>query len=381
MSKRVFIPRLEAFRGVAAMMVAVGHTVGTLTWPANAERARSMIAFLFNGTTAVLVFFVLSGFVLGISLDNSRQTHFWKKYGEFVARRLLRIYPACLISLALALIYIVTLIPKAPFPIVSAWFHQWYGHLPSLGQALGILTFKDIQLNNVSWTLRSEMICSSLLPFMHWASRRSGLALNLLWLGLTIWAGHLLSSQFLNNLYLFYFGLLIPAMVRLPSLTGSVRFWFYPLFVAAGAMALHAGSFGPLHSSWLNLVPGVGAFLLVTAVAMEHRSWVHRFLEISIVRFYGRISYSFYLLHFLTLHVTVTLFVRAAPQGWVGSHVGLATLLFLAISLGIVTPLAWLSWRFVEIPAIRFSKALFSRETESASKPSPAAQPVQATAQ
>ena len=58
-----FNHRLESLRGVAAMMVAVGHAFLAIDAPYRAGWFQ-----IFNGHAAVRLFFVLSGYVLGLAL-------------------------------------------------------------------------------------------------------------------------------------------------------------------------------------------------------------------------------------------------------------------------------------------------------------------------
>ena len=79
----VFNKNLESLRGVAALMVALCHCLLVLSvdgidniWFAHFDElngvqsaiTRCLLVFL-NGGAAVTVFFVLSGYVLGLSLD------------------------------------------------------------------------------------------------------------------------------------------------------------------------------------------------------------------------------------------------------------------------------------------------------------------------
>lgn len=72
---------------------------------------------------------------------------------------------------------------------------------------------------------------------------------------------------------------------------------------------------------------------------------VLRPFDLDVVRFYGRISYSFYLLHVIGLAIAARILPLDQPP------VIHAAILFLAALL-ITTPAAWLMWRFVEMPLI-----------------------------
>ncbi len=129
---------------------------------------------MFNGSDAVSFFFVLSGFVLSYPyLQFDRQI----KYGRYVVKRILRLYPAYLITILI---------------IASFWYRD----------SLILTTFQEVLLENKhtriwnelamvlnvhslyipGWTLRIELIYSLIMPFLivltKW--RKQGLVLILL---------------------------------------------------------------------------------------------------------------------------------------------------------------------------------------------------------
>ena len=353
---RLFLPRLESFRGVAALVVATGHTVGVLLPSAEAQPVMQLLGRIFNGHAAVLVFFVLSGYVLGLSLDRPSPSGFGAQYATYVFRRLFRIYPAFLLSVLLALAYLGWHRVEAGFPAASPWFNQWYRQFPAPGAWRGILSFQDIQLNNVAWTLRSEMIGSLLLPFFHRIQRRSGWGINgVMLVGLLLLARHL-NNQFVANLPLFYLGLTVPGMLasralqRLPSACLGVAL--------LGCAILTTQITVPLDHSWIGLVPMLGAFGLVVLVALERRSLFHWFLDLPAIRFYGRISYSLYLLHFLGLHALAVTALQWLPGAWIATHTLLLTLGLLLLSVTLVTPIAYLAWRWIELPGMELGRRM-----------------------
>jgi peptidoglycan/LPS O-acetylase OafA/YrhL len=114
-------------------------------------------------------------------------------------------------------------------------------------------------------------------------------------------------------------------------------------------------SFKPT-GTWTLLVQCLSAATLVMLIAYRAEAAIFAPLDLAVVRFYGRISYSFYLLHPLALWSTTwsTLYViRQFPAMPV-------TLILVAAFLGslaMITPLAWLSWRFAELPAMNRLRA------------------------
>ena len=89
---------LDGLRGIAATIVLLRHTFNAVVMPPDVRRGilESPLAPLLNGQGAVQLFFVLSGFVLAMSL--SRDTRL-RSVPAFYAKRILRIQPAGGISL------------------------------------------------------------------------------------------------------------------------------------------------------------------------------------------------------------------------------------------------------------------------------------------
>jgi peptidoglycan/LPS O-acetylase OafA/YrhL len=77
---------------------------------------------------------------------------------------------------------------------------------------------------------------------------------------------------------------------------------------------------------------------------------VSRFLLSPALRFVGRIAYSYYLLHIIWTELMARLLTSVVP-GLVIAIVGIAGSLVLA----------WLIYRWVEVPSIRLGQALYRR--------------------
>src|SRR4051812_39751518 len=102
-------------RGVAAMAVLILHVLLNVAvqgadYPAHAmlERlgqgyfaAAELAVTLSNGRAAVVLFFVLSGFVMGLSLDHAHPLNL-RLYAAFLVKRLFRLMPAIWIAIAFA---------------------------------------------------------------------------------------------------------------------------------------------------------------------------------------------------------------------------------------------------------------------------------------
>ena len=101
-----FSPRLESLRGIAALVVLLCHAfmvVRASGWQQSVIEIGGTV--LFNGKPPVVLFFILSGYVLRLSWDRSSKP-LVQRYLIFAFRRVLRIYPAFLVvSLASLLLW------------------------------------------------------------------------------------------------------------------------------------------------------------------------------------------------------------------------------------------------------------------------------------
>lgn len=103
---------LDGMRGLAATAVILYHSIlveryflqsvlpiAVQDLPTYGDWAAKVALSCFHGQTAVIIFFVLSGLVLRLSLDRVGDVGSVALY-NFVIRRLLRLYPAILFALA-----------------------------------------------------------------------------------------------------------------------------------------------------------------------------------------------------------------------------------------------------------------------------------------
>jgi nucleotidyltransferase/DNA polymerase involved in DNA repair len=147
-----------------------GH--GTLAWWLTATPLRLLV----DGPGAVLLFFVLSGFVLAAAIQSSLGKDAGGfDYGRFAAKRFVRIYPpfafAVLISAGLYL-----LIQPGPVAGLSVWFNtqSWaYPVAPAMlaGHFLMTDQHRDMTLINVMWSLIHELRISMIFPLIFFGMR------------------------------------------------------------------------------------------------------------------------------------------------------------------------------------------------------------------
>ncbi|MCU4989880.1 acyltransferase [Bacillus cereus] len=161
MSKR--IKELDSIRGLAALTVVFGHFCLMLPSLPNFIKF-SPLRFLWAGGEAVIVFYVLSGFVLSMALYHSK-TNYW----GYLIKRFVRIYIPyyfwIIITFALFILF-------SPYEVVGLrdWFYdRWQGSITKLdiiNHFVLLNNFFTENYNPVIWSLAQEMRISIVFPLL-----------------------------------------------------------------------------------------------------------------------------------------------------------------------------------------------------------------------
>lgn len=354
---------LDALRGVAAVIVLVHHI--SMTSPAVSAAYSSStdvpifstgwwatlspLKIFFAGPEFVLVFFVLSGFVLVLSpLRHSVRGYNWLAY---YPRRIVRLAIPVVVSVVLAAMWIA-LVPRTG--VGGEWMAKQgspdlgLGNLLREASIVGYTGRPDV--NPPLWSLAWEMWFSLLLPIgviLAVATRRWTLA----WTAALLTAstiGYLHAVEPLMYLPAFALGALLAAnheslraiSTRLAGSPAGTLAW--TVLAALGPLLLIAHwLFRPvLTEPWNELTLALrvpGAVLIVATVAL----WppMQRLLSGRLLGWLGRISFSLYLVHF---PVVVTFGQLFGPEHWWWGAL---------VSVPLSVALAQLMYRWVELPA------------------------------
>lgn len=374
-NERRFNDRLEALRGVAAFWVAVGHsliwlTIGTegAIWAKSvldvhgiqATVARLVIT-AFNGAAAVDIFFVLSGFVLCRSLADSRLSV--PAYLGFVVKRLFRIIPAFWLSLAVVCVYIALIFPGyAVIPGASGWFNNWYTEPLSAHQVVDNATMQSPLLNPNTWTLSIELLASLALPVVALVIGTLGVTGSVALLLVTFlmaWKHESSPASLVHFLYMFVVG----AFISMNAQAHYARKFSRVLVPASLALILTANAFFPLvHSFPADILVAIGSALLIWCIDAGSDHPLLAILDSRAAQFLGRISYSFYLLHFIVLYAVANLLLHHTPQSWTSRWPLPIMAVACVISISLALPLSAFSFRYVEKPLTLLGRKLASRQ-------------------
>lgn len=348
------IEALQGLRGIAAIMVTFAHSLLIFDSPVWFRKAQ----MLFNGQAAVVVFFVLSGFVLTLSLRRY-QTDASLDLPAFYLKRIFRLYPALWVATLAGLLYFVFIHRHftIPNPTTDFWALRYPEHrftpLHIAASFAGTLAF----LVPPVWSIFVEIVGSIFMPFIAWAAFRKhewfGVGLGvMLMVSLTI--GGLTYYQF--GMYLGYF-MLGAALCVLPQnlkdAIARLRPWRTPLIVLT-TLAILPSQWLPWQPEFITFYEAACAAIMIALIVYADAG--RKFLESKPVVFLGDISYSVYLLHFFVLSVFATLGATALthygiqPIGWV-EDIALSL-----VTVAVTIPLSALMYKHVELPGIEIGR-------------------------
>jgi peptidoglycan/LPS O-acetylase OafA/YrhL len=351
------IVELQSLRGIAATAVAVGHALNYYATPDWFRHA----AYVFNGRAAVVVFFVLSGYVL--TRSQRRSTFDTPSIVRFYIQRLFRIYPAIWAASVLGLLYLFLLHWRIPVPNAGGLVRSQFRTdrmdvLHIVASLAGMLAFILPQL----WSIFVEIVASAALPLIaFFAFHRRAWFIGAFLFALL--ASYAIGKHTYYLLGLYFVDFVAGAALAMPGSPAKRIFSNAPapLVVGGGLILLALTLYIPLeyYDPTAQLIEmTLAATVIATLVYAKRRVAI---LASRPLVFLGDISYSFYLLHYVVL---CTLAKGAAVlQAGLGVELDTITLSILVAGLTILltTPLAWLSFTYVEKPGVRLGKALLGR--------------------
>lgn len=320
----------------------------------------------------MLLFFVLSGFVLSLPFLKSAVP-----YTSFTIKRIIRIYFPYLVAITVAILAF-----NSKDPIQG--YGEWIKNLATgtfevkgiLENLLLVGNYDSDRYNPVIWSLVHEMRISLFFPIIALLIVRLRWTVNLvICLGLsTVSSLNLLfhwepyygfQSSFLLSLHLsalFIIGGLVakhrkelvglyvklPQSVKYVFLLLSMILYTYAVKMRGVTARLGMESFGEMAQDYA-LAAGIVIFLVIALGSKKMTA----ILELKVIRFFGDVSYSLYLWHVIILIGSIRLLQGQLPA---------FAIIFLAIVATFIV--SWLSYRYIELPSIRFGKKLTAKRTK-----------------
>jgi len=355
-----YLPTLDAWRAAAAFLMVACHAAGELPqWriPGMAislasPRWQARLMGVFNGSLGVDLFFALSGFLITYLAAQEAARPGGFRLGAFWVRRAFRIVPLAWTYAALYLVAAVAGWHAAPLPpagIIAAsfLFSMNYllaqGHVPAL---LGHLWTLGIEMQfYFLWAVILKLVRPRLLP----VAALGGILLVILCrstAGASGFGADALRLECRGD-SLFWgalFGAVLAGGAGRARLVAWLRPWcFAPLFLA---LAFVADRHPPAYATLQPLL----CALVISATVINASAPAFRWMEAGWLRFLGRTSFSIYIW-------------QQVLTGWAvpGSSPAWAALLAPPVSLLWLVPVAWLSYRWIELPGMRLGASLARR--------------------
>ncbi len=320
-------PALDGFRAVAIVLVLLHHT-GAFLWPSAADW------LLPSGFLGVDLFFVLSGFLI-TTLLLERRGRERRPILTFYARRILRLFPALLVLLAVMLVY-------------SLLADQDVGVLGQTSLVVVTYTMNWAEVAGVHlshylthlWSLAVEEQFYLVWPLVLYGGLRLvGTRERMVWvaLGLAFIVGVWRAVEWHDHIAALYLyqrtdtradGLLIGAALALAPWRRIADHVRGRTASVVGGLCLAAIFAAGLTLSFTDRLYYVGGFTLiavlatVTLASLLQDGPLPRVLAVTPLVWVGRLSYSLYLWHFPVFRVTAehTTAWATAPRialGWV----------------------------------------------------------------
>ncbi len=364
---RLHLPELDALRGLASVTVLIDHyslifrtsdgvfaPVGRwLMWAQTTP-----LYVLFAGHESVVLFFLLSGFVLSLPyLANQAAPD-----RAFLLRRVCRIYLPYLPALLFALVCART-VYRGPIHDLSPWFNKTWAHGIQGSLVLDHLTFlgsfNSSAFDPVLWSLVVELRVSLLFPWLARLWIRLGRRQNSSFVLAAMLIGQVASTAMtkfqidfdyfltITAIGVFLAGFLLAQNIRAiegwyrsQSTTGRIGFACVGFLLYAYAK--------DLPGRWLyfeDIPIMLGASMMTITAICSRRTG--SFLRHRVPQFFGRISYSLYLYHAIVLLAVFHTLYGTLP---------VVVLILLAMATTVL--LSQISYTFVELPSISLGRRL-----------------------
>jgi len=353
-----YLPQMDGLRGLAVLLVIWSQTPFLIEMPAT-RVLQDLALKLSLGHFGVDLFFVLSGFLITRILIDDIDRHGRVSFRDFYIRRMLRIFPAYLISIA---VYLLCFEPRGLWALLTYTFNIYHPLNPA-----------PHPLEN-TWSLSVEEQFYLVWPFLiamlpRWAGWRvTALGVPLLAFGFGCLIAYFLDGPVAGELVyrstpVRMMSLSLGAALAYRENAGKpVAEWISWAVMAAGGLVLALGlklrSAGLIDAQGDFQVVSTTGFALISyavvALLVAPRSGIARrfaaSLTVAPLRFIGRISYGLYIYRSLILYLLgIPLY-----QSQVHGAPALLVLAFLGLSFGLAT----LSWFLIEAPILKLKARL-----------------------
>lgn len=335
---------LHALRGIAAVIVLFSH----IHMRIKEAYPEWTFAPIFNGSGAVIFFFVLSGLVVGAALAKKELN--LERLGTYLHRRFFRIMPLLFVTVTIGGLYLLFLNDRMTYSM----YDDAYGDF-SLTKFLAAYVGYSLKPNQPIWSIYIEIIASLLIPLMILTGTRIS---HIILTCIACVAFSFLPVDFKHhwNFYMisFYIGLTIlvwgKPLARWASRLPAVVFWMIVIALSAafyGARILTSPTYGDL---WIVYWETFTVAPLVAIIYYMPEKF--SLLNKRIFTYLGDVSYSLYLTHWILLVLAVN--ATTSLLGYSFASVAI----FVLVSLIVSFLVAHISYNQIELNGIKLGESL-----------------------
>lgn len=374
------IDSLDSLRGIASMIVVFFHCLISIPifYLANYKDQYSNVMVKFfsisplhtfwAGNEAVLLFFILSGFVLSLPFLNNKAP----SYLTYVIKRFFRIYVPYIVVMFISIGVMLVVSNFEHIGTMSEAYNNRWNHPVTLKAILAYILMINYDITNVNgvvWTLFHEMRISLIFPFlMLIISRFNWIKGLLISLGITmfmftlfsLWSNLATDGLYSSFIYscresvyyttFFIFGAIFAKCRKeIISYVFSLNsIWKYLLLLISLLFINNKWTFSILsykNATLIDFFSCIGILILFSLVLSSKR--LERFLTMKLLVFLGRVSYSLYLIHIPILMI-VSIYL---------SKIISINLSLLAVPI-VSIPVAWILYKLLELPSMSLGKRL-----------------------
>ena len=341
MDKASFDPRLESMRGIAALAVAAHHGMSAFA-EGSTPHPLDWLLFAFNPAASVMFFFVLSGYVLGRALDRDG------KISPFLVRRAFRIIPPFVFSVLFAFACVV-LIRIDPHPLgLTDFFMKPFWPEPTWPRLWDNLILTSSWINGPTWSIWPEIVGSAFLPFLAFAHKLVPHKWRwLLFLSVSV----ALAFSAFKLVIWFYLGFFLAKEIANGI---GARKWLSLIAFLVGFVLLKVTADHAIYYKSATVIPSAVAGALMIGAVTASRDFM-TWLEVKALRFLGRVSFSFYLLHWPIFYLSALAVVSYPALFPFGQFGNIGTM---AISIACALCAATVSYRFIELPSLKIGRSV-----------------------
>lgn len=311
---------IQGLRGFGAIVVFLSHFIGALPFAllvGNVNLKYTFVGIFFNGTIAVSMFFLLSGFYIYNSIGNEI---YIKSYFKFLQKKALKLYPiyivCILIGSILAEIYFVFNGSKN-YQLEPSFLSFWNSQI-SPGDVISTLTmigkFDSHLIDPPVWTMRAEMRMVLILPFIYTILKKfedKFIDYFIVWLGFVILSTYLVKGLGVNTFEvfpIFMFGALLNYFINKgnnklfehkASGFSTMLFFIFGIILLGIGGNYFLGVKEVISDYFVSWITTIGWFIIIFLLLKYPRK-LKIFANKPFV-FIGNISYSFYLWHYIIL--------------------------------------------------------------------------------